>query len=128
MQPFSYSRPATEDDAIAALQLEPVAAVIAGGTDLLDLMKLGVTAPSQLIDINGLPLAAINSTDRGVSIGALARMSDVARDMGTERISGAEPSPSGERFSATAQHGNSWRQSDAAHALPVFSGQHLRVQ
>src|SRR5580704_14563815 len=82
MQPFSYSRPATEDDAIAALQLEPVAAVIAGGTDLLDLMKLGVTAPSQLIDINGLPLAAINSTDRGVSIGALARMSDVARDMG----------------------------------------------
>jgi xanthine dehydrogenase YagS FAD-binding subunit len=80
MQPFSYSRPATENDAIAALQLEPGAAVIAGGTDLLDLMKLGVTAPSQLIDINGLPLAAIESTGQGVSIGALARMSDVARD------------------------------------------------
>ena len=80
MQPFSYSRPATENEAIAAMQLEPAAAVIAGGTDLLDLMKLDVTAPSQLIDINGLPLAGIESTGQGVTIGALARMSDVARN------------------------------------------------
>jgi xanthine dehydrogenase YagS FAD-binding subunit len=80
MQPFSYSKPTTQDDAIAAIQLEPAATVIAGGTDLLDLMKLGVTAPSQLIDINGLPFAGIEATNQGVTIGALARMSDVARD------------------------------------------------
>ncbi len=80
MQPFSYLKPTTENDAIAAMQLEPAAALIAGGTDLLDLMKLGVTAPGQLIDINGLPLASIELTGRRVMIGALARMSDVARD------------------------------------------------
>jgi xanthine dehydrogenase YagS FAD-binding subunit len=80
MQPFSYSKPTTQDDAIAAMQLEPAAAVVAGGTDLLDLMKLGVTAPSQLIDINGLPLAGIEATSQSITIGALARMSDVARD------------------------------------------------
>jgi xanthine dehydrogenase YagS FAD-binding subunit len=80
MQPFSYLRPTTQNDAIAAMQLEPAAVVIAGGTDLLDLMKLGVTVPSQLIDINGLPLAGIELTGQSVVIGALARMSDVARD------------------------------------------------
>jgi xanthine dehydrogenase YagS FAD-binding subunit len=80
MQAFSYAKPATEDDVIAALQREPAAALIAGGTDLLDLMKLGVIAPAQLIDINGLPLAFIKLTSRGLSIGALARMNDVARD------------------------------------------------
>jgi xanthine dehydrogenase YagS FAD-binding subunit len=80
MQPFSYTKPTTQNDAIAALQLEPAAAIIAGGTDLLDLMKLGVTAPSQLIDINGLPLAGIEETSQGVTIGALSRMNEVARD------------------------------------------------
>ena len=80
MQPFSYSKPTTLNDAIAAMQLQPGSAVIAGGTDLLDLMKLAVTAPSQLIDINGLPLAGIGVTNQGVTIGALARMNDVARD------------------------------------------------
>ena len=80
MQPFSYSKPTTQVDAIAAMQLEPATAVIAGGTDLLDLMKLGIAAPGQLIDINGLPLGAIEATADGVTIGALARMSDVARE------------------------------------------------
>jgi xanthine dehydrogenase YagS FAD-binding subunit len=80
MQPFSYTKPSTQNDAIAALQLEPAATIIAGGTDLLDLMKLGVTAPSQLIDINELPLAGIEETSQGVTIGALSRMNDVARD------------------------------------------------
>jgi xanthine dehydrogenase YagS FAD-binding subunit len=81
MQPFSYSKPTTQNDAIAAMQLEPAAAVIAGGTDLLDLMKLGVAAPSQLIDVNGLPLGGVEVTEHGIMIGALARLSDVAQDV-----------------------------------------------
>ena len=80
MQPFSYSKPTSQPDAIASLQANANAALIAGGTDLLDLMKLGVTAPDQLIDINGLALATINVADDVTTIGALARMSDVAND------------------------------------------------
>jgi xanthine dehydrogenase YagS FAD-binding subunit len=80
MQPFSYTKPASQQDAIGALTANVSAAFIAGGTDLLDLMKLGITAPSQLIDINGLALTEINVTTTGATIGALARMSDVAND------------------------------------------------
>src|SRR4051794_6636718 len=54
---------------------------LAGGTTLVDLMKLGVERPAELIDISSLPLAAIEELpDGGVRIGAMARNSDVARD------------------------------------------------
>jgi xanthine dehydrogenase YagS FAD-binding subunit len=54
---------------------------IAGGTNLVDYMKLNVERPSQLVDINGLPLDKIEATpDGGLKIGALARNSDVAHD------------------------------------------------
>jgi xanthine dehydrogenase YagS FAD-binding subunit len=78
MEPFRYVRPA--DDA-AALDLGHAegAAFIAGGTGLVDLMKLGVERPRALVDVNGLPHAAIEETPDGVRIGALARNSDVAR-------------------------------------------------
>lgn len=51
---------------------------IAGGTTLLDLWKLGAVAPDELLDINSLPLAAIERSASGLRLGALARMSDVA--------------------------------------------------
>lgn len=51
---------------------------IAGGTNLVDLMKKGVASPQTLIDINGLPLNQIKADDKGVKIGALALNSDVA--------------------------------------------------
>jgi xanthine dehydrogenase YagS FAD-binding subunit len=54
---------------------------IAGGTNLIDYMKLNVERPKQLIDINGLPLSKIEKTaDGGLKIGALARNADVAQD------------------------------------------------
>jgi len=54
---------------------------IAGGTNLIDYMKLNVERPKQLIDINGLPLSRIEKTaDGGLKIGALARNADVAQD------------------------------------------------
>src|ERR1700722_15354015 len=54
---------------------------IAGGTNLIDYMKLNVERPKQLIDINGLPLDKIEKTgDGGLKIGALARNADVAQD------------------------------------------------
>jgi xanthine dehydrogenase YagS FAD-binding subunit len=65
----------------AAAAVKPGAKIIAGGTNLLDLMKLQVETPSQLIDINRLPLDTIEETpDGGLRVGALVRNSDLAAD------------------------------------------------
>ena len=81
MQPFAYT-PA--DDLQSATRLavaDPGARYLAGGTTLVDLMKLDVETPTQLIDISRLPLAEIVAqADGGVRIGALARNSDLAHN------------------------------------------------
>jgi xanthine dehydrogenase YagS FAD-binding subunit len=80
MKAFTYHRADTTADA-AAGAVKPGAKIIAGGTNLLDLMKLQVETPSQLIDINRLPLGKIEETpDGGLRIGALVRNSDLAAD------------------------------------------------
>jgi xanthine dehydrogenase YagS FAD-binding subunit len=77
VNPFRYTRIATAEQALAAAGGNRV--FIAGGTTLIDLMKLRVENPAELLDINPLPLATIESLpDGGVRIGALARNSDVA--------------------------------------------------
>jgi xanthine dehydrogenase YagS FAD-binding subunit len=78
MRPFGYQRAMVEAAAIAALAQNPHARVVAGGTNLLDLMKLDVETPDELVDIGPLALRRIESTGRGLRIGALARMADVA--------------------------------------------------
>jgi xanthine dehydrogenase YagS FAD-binding subunit len=77
---FSYERvPSVTDAAIAASK--PGVKVIAGGTNLLDLMKLQVETPSTLVDINRLPLDKIEETSEGgLRVGALVRNSDLAAD------------------------------------------------
>src|ERR1700722_1105694 len=80
MQPFTYHRVDSLAGARAALLEDPHAQMIAGGTTLLDLMKAGVERPAAVIDINALPLAAIDVTPKSGRIGALARNSDVADD------------------------------------------------
>ena len=78
MQSFAYERAATLAQAIGAAA-EPDTMVIAGGTELLNWMKDGIAAPRRLVDLNGLSgLDRIAIDDRGLRIGALARMSDVA--------------------------------------------------
>ena len=81
MNTFDYVRPATVKDAVAAAS-EPGAAYLAAGTNLLDLMKGGITRPSRLIDISRLPgLDRIEDIgDGAVRIGALVRNADLARD------------------------------------------------
>ncbi|HEY7174182.1 MAG TPA: xanthine dehydrogenase family protein subunit M [Micromonosporaceae bacterium] len=79
MRPVSYMRATDVDEAVGALTAGPDRAFLAGGTTEIDLLRLGVTAPDVLVDINDLPLAAIEDRPDGVRIGALARMSDVAR-------------------------------------------------
>jgi len=86
MRPFSYERAATPEEAVAAAVGRPGARFIAGGTNLIDLMKLGIEAPAHLIDINRLGLDRIEATaDGGLRIGALVRNTDLAADMRVRR-------------------------------------------
>jgi xanthine dehydrogenase YagS FAD-binding subunit len=80
MKAFTYERAESTAQAAAAA-VKPGAKIIAGGTNLLDLMKLQVETPSTLVDINRLPLDKIEDTaDGGLRIGALVRNSDLAAD------------------------------------------------
>ncbi|MBK0868859.1 xanthine dehydrogenase family protein subunit M [Saccharopolyspora sp. HNM0986] len=76
MRPVELTAPETVQDALA----QP-ATPVAGGTTLVDLMKLNVLAPRHVLDINALPLRGIDTAD-GLRIGALERMSDVAAHPG----------------------------------------------
>ena len=79
MKPFSYERPTTPADAAAAAARNAGAKFIAGGTNLLDLMKHEIETPAHLIDVNGLGLDKIDTTSEGgLRIGALVRNTDLA--------------------------------------------------
>src|SRR6266576_789241 len=82
MHPFALSRADDPAKAITAHAFDPQLAFVAGGTDLIGLMKDRATLPERLLDINGLPnMAEIDALPGGgVRIGALARMSDVSAD------------------------------------------------
>jgi xanthine dehydrogenase YagS FAD-binding subunit len=81
MKTFDYIRPASIAEAVAAAA-EPGTAYLAGGTNLLDLMKGGITRPNRLVDVSRLP--GLNRIERlpdgGVRIGALVRNADLAHD------------------------------------------------
>src|SRR6202023_910159 len=87
MHPFTLSRADDSAKAITAHALDPQLAFIAGGTDLLGLMKDRAALPERLLDINGLPdMARIEPlADGSIRIGALARMSDVAANAEVRR-------------------------------------------
>ena len=79
MNNFQYSRAADVADAIRLLAADPGAKLIAGGTNLIDLMKENVERPTRLIDISRLPLREVKETaDGGLRIGALVPNSDLA--------------------------------------------------
>ena len=85
MRPFRYERASTPAGAAAAAG-HPDAKFIAGGTNLLDLMKLEIERPAHLIDVNGLTLDKIELTpDGGLKIGALVRNTDLAADLRVRR-------------------------------------------
>jgi xanthine dehydrogenase YagS FAD-binding subunit len=84
MRAFTYERATAPNEAAAAVARTPGAKFIAGGTNLLDLMKLQIETPTHLVDVNGLKLDTIEPTaEGGLRIGALVRNTDLAAD---ERI------------------------------------------
>ena len=79
MRPFTYTRPTTVPAAITTAAATPNAKYLAGGTNLVDLMRTGVEHPAALIDITALPLKEITPLPDGtIRIGALAKNSHVA--------------------------------------------------
>ena len=81
MRAFTYERATTPAQAVAVAARTPGARFIAGGTNLLDLMKLEIEAPGHLIDVNGLGFDRIEATpEGGLRIGALVRNTDLAAD------------------------------------------------
>jgi xanthine dehydrogenase YagS FAD-binding subunit len=80
MNPFTYSRAADPQSAVSGIAANPKAKFLGGGTNLVDLMKMGVERPEQLVDINRLDLTKVEElpNNDGVRIGGLVRNSDLA--------------------------------------------------
>ncbi|MEO6314395.1 MAG: xanthine dehydrogenase family protein subunit M [Chitinophagaceae bacterium] len=78
MNQFQYTRTTETAAAVKLLAKEPAAQLLAGGTNLIDLMKMGIVVPQRLVDINQLPLKSIEKLGGGLRIGALATNTDVA--------------------------------------------------
>jgi xanthine dehydrogenase YagS FAD-binding subunit len=79
MNPFSYSRPEAVADALQEVARQPIAKFIGGGTNLIDLMKMNVEHPGQLVDVNHLPLGEITElSDGGLRLGATVTNADTA--------------------------------------------------
>jgi xanthine dehydrogenase YagS FAD-binding subunit len=79
MIPFTYERATSPDAAVRAVTSTPGAKFIAGGTNLLDLMKFQIETPTHLVDIRGLPLTTIEDTEEGgLRIGALVTNTELA--------------------------------------------------
>ena len=116
MKPFDYIR--AEDTGHATSAAAQGATIIAGGTNLLDLMKLEVMQPDALIDINRLELKEISEVDGGLRIGTLVTNSDLAADM---RVRESYPMLSqallAGRLWPVAQQGDDRRQPAATHAV-----------
>ncbi len=79
MKPFDYQRATTPDGAVALVSDRPGAVYLAGGTNLVDHLRLGIVGPDLLVDVNRLPLDEVGATeDGGLRIGANVRNSDLA--------------------------------------------------
>jgi xanthine dehydrogenase YagS FAD-binding subunit len=85
MKPFHYER-SSDISSACAVASRPASKFIAGGTNLIDLMKLEIETPAQLVDINALPLGGIEETpEQGLRIGALVTNSALAADTNVRR-------------------------------------------
>jgi xanthine dehydrogenase YagS FAD-binding subunit len=86
MKPFTYERAKSPAEAAQAAARTPNAKFVAGGTNLLDLMKLQIEAPQHLIDVNAIGLDKVEETkDGGLRVGALVRNTDLAADQRVRR-------------------------------------------
>ena len=86
MHEVSYLQVFDVESAVAALAVEDRPMLLAGGTSVVDFMRIGVLSPLTLIDVNAVPLTGIRVSEHELELGALARMSDVAADPSVRRF------------------------------------------
>ena len=119
MTPFQYER--ATDTAAALRLIGPGAKYLAGGTNLVDLMRETVERPAALVDVSGLSTTIEERPDGGLVIGAGVKNTAVASHRGGARpLSHAGPGHPRRRFGADPQHGQRRRQHPAAHALHLL--------
>jgi xanthine dehydrogenase YagS FAD-binding subunit len=85
MRELAYARPDRPEEAVAAVAADPEARFLAGGTNLVDHLKLGIATPELLVDVTRLPLDAIEELGGGLRVGANVRNSDLAADLRVRR-------------------------------------------
>lgn len=78
MRELTYVRAESSEAAVAAVSSDDRATFLGGGTNLVDHLKLGITAPATVVDVSRLPLNSIEETDDGLRVGAAVRNSDLA--------------------------------------------------
>ena len=122
MKPFTYERATSPTAAAAAAARTQGAKFIAGGTNLLDLMKLQIETPTHLIDVNGLALDKIetNARWRLAHRGARAQHRSRRRSARAPRLRLARSRPPCRCFRSAAQPGDDRRQPAPAHPLSLF--------
>ena len=122
MNSFTYTRAGDVAGAVREIVGDKTAKFIAGGTNLIDLMKENVMRPNRLVDISRLALTDINSAaGGGLRLGALARNTERRVSWrGRAPLSAALEGYPGRRIAAAPQHGDCWRQSDATDPLLLF--------
>ena len=121
MKPFRYERASGVASACASAA-EPTAKFIAGGTNLIDLMKLQIETPARLVDIGMLPLAEIEETAerRPAHRRAGHQQRPRRRHARPPPLSAAVTGDPGGRVDAASQQGHDRRESAPAHAVPLF--------
>ncbi|MBL1078756.1 xanthine dehydrogenase family protein subunit M [Nocardia sp. 2] len=83
MKPLAYARPTSLEQAVSTVTSRPDTVFLAGGTTLVDMLRIGAMEPANVVDITWLPLGGIEHTAAGgLRIGALAKMSEVAAEAG----------------------------------------------
>lgn len=121
MKPFTYERVDSPAAAAKAVAARPDAKFIAGGTNLLDLMKLEIETPAHLVDVTRIGLDTVEpSGSGGLRIGALVTNADLAADPRVRRHYGVLARAARRRIRPVAQQGDDRRQPASAHPLPVL--------
>ncbi len=130
MKPFRYERAQDAASAVALVSQAAHAGYLAGGTNLVDHLKLGVSQPDVLVDITQLPYDRIEALpDGGVRIGALVRNSDLAADLLIrEKFPFLAQALLAGASGQNSQSGDDGRKSLTADTLRLLSGCHQALQ
>lgn len=120
MKPFAYSRAGDAPTALGLIS-QPHTKFLAGGTNLVDLMRENIEQPDTVVDISGLPFTQIEELPSGgLSIGATVRNTARGSQACTRALPAAIAGDRVRRLGTDSQHGNGRRQPDAANPLSLL--------